>query len=315
MREIVPDSNTYTQPFDGKAAERSVGFVLILVSATAFGAMPVFARFAYASGVDAFSLLFLRFTMATTLIATIMAIRRIPLPRGRALLGLIAMGAFGYVGQSMCYFTALRLASASLVSLVLYLYPVFVAGLAAVILKERLTATKLVALAVALAGAALTIGFGGGGTPAGVAAALGAALAYSLYIIAGTRLLRSVAPIPATAVIMASTGLVYAGLVAVRGPVWPATARGLLAIVAIAAISTVLATTTFFAGLERIGPTNASLLSTFEPVVAVVLAALVLGERLAPLSLLGGALILAAAIMVARAEWQRPERSATAEPA
>ena len=137
---------------------RSLGFVLILVSAASFGAMPIFARFAYASGVDTVTLLFVRFTTATALIAAVMAVRRISLPRGKALLGLIAMGALGYVGQSMCYFTALTLASASLVSLVLYLYPVFVAGLAAVILKERLTATKLLALAVALAGAALTIG-------------------------------------------------------------------------------------------------------------------------------------------------------------
>lgn len=295
---------------------RSLGFVLILVSAASFGAMPIFARFAYASGVDTVTLLFVRFTTATALIAAVMAVRRIPLPRGKALLGLIAMGALGYVGQSMCYFTALTLASASLVSLVLYLYPVFVAGLAAVILKERLTATKLLALAVALAGAALTIGFGGRGTPAGVAAALGAALIYSLYIIGGTRLMRTVAAIPATAVIMASTGAVYAGLVVGRGPVWPATVRGLLAIVAIAAISTVVATVTFFAGLERIGPTNASLLSTFEPVVSLVLAALVLGERMPPLSLLGGALILAAAIMVARSELQGPteHRSLPAAP-
>ena len=280
--------------------------MLILVSAASFGAMPIFARFAYASGVDTVTLLFLRFAMATAMMAAMLALRRCPLPRGRALLGLVAMGALGYVGQAMCYFTALTLASAGMVALLLYLYPALVAVLAAAVLKERLSAITLVALAMALAGAALTIGFGGHGTLAGAAFAIGAAVIYSVYIIAGTRLMRLVSPLPAAAVIMASAGVVYGALVTARGPRWPASAGGVLAIAAVAVV-TVIATVTFFAALERIGPTNASLLSTFEPVVAVVLAALVLGERLAPLSLAGGALIVAAAALVARAELSRPE--------
>ena len=118
--------------------------------------------------------------------------------------------------------------------------------------------------------------------------------------------MRVVSPIPATLVIMASAGVVYAGIVAVRGPRWPATAAGLAAIAAVALV-TVVATVTFFAALERIGPTKASLLSTFEPIVSVVLAALVLGERLTPLALVGGVLIVAAAALVTHAELVRPE--------
>lgn len=285
---------------------RWVGFGLILVSAASFGAMPIFARFAYASGVDTFTLLALRFAMATAMLAAVLVVRRRPLPRGRVLAGLIAMGAVGYVGQAMCYFTALTLASAGLVALLLYLYPAMVAAASAAVLKERLPATTIVALAMALAGAAMAVGFGGGGTLAGAAFAVGAAVIYTVYIIAGTGLMRAVSPLPATAVIMASAGVVYGALVAVRGPRWPSTTGGFLAIAAVATV-TVVATVTFFAALERIGPTNASLLSTFEPVVSVVLAAVVLGERLAPLALAGGALILAAAALVTHAEIVRPE--------
>jgi drug/metabolite transporter (DMT)-like permease len=285
---------------------RWVGFGLILISAASFGAMPIFARFAYASGVDTFTLLALRFTIATAMLAAVLAVRRRALPRGKVLGGLVAMGAVGYVGQAMCYFTALTLASAGLVALLLYLYPALVAAASVAVLKERLPARTIVALAMALAGAALAIGFGGGGTLAGAAFAVGAAVIYTVYIIAGTGLMRVVSPLPATAVIMASAGVVYGALVAMRGPRWPATAGGFLAIAAVAVV-TVIATVTFFAALERIGPTNASLLSTFEPVVSVVLAALVLGERLGPLALAGGALILAAAMLVAHAELSRPE--------
>jgi len=59
------------------------------------------------------------------------------------------------------------------------------------------------------------------------------------------------------------------------------------------------------AGLKRVGPTDASMLSTLEPVVTVILAAEVLGERLRPLSLAGGALILAAVLLLAQSELRR----------
>ena len=74
-----------------------------------------------------------------------------------------------------------------------------------------------------------------------------------------------------------------------------------MAVAAIALLSTVAAITLYFAGLKRIGPTRASTLSTLEPLVTVTLAAIVLGERIAPVQMAGGALILAAVVLLARA--------------
>jgi drug/metabolite transporter (DMT)-like permease len=55
----------------------------------------------------------------------------------------------------------------------------------------------------------------------------------------------------------------------------------------------------FFAGLRRVGPTTASILSTAEPVVTVLLTFLVFGELLGPVQLLGGALVLGAVLVLA----------------
>jgi drug/metabolite transporter (DMT)-like permease len=71
-------------------------------------------------------------------------------------------------------------------------------------------------------------------------------------------------------------------------------------VLGIAIISTVAAIILFFAGLERVGPTRASVLSTVEPVCTVLLAAALLGESVAPLQLVGGALILTAVVLLAR---------------
>jgi drug/metabolite transporter (DMT)-like permease len=66
----------------------------------------------------------------------------------------------------------------------------------------------------------------------------------------------------------------------------------------IAVVSTVLAIGLFFAGLRRVGPTTASILATVEPLVTVLLAFLVFGERLGPVQILGGSLVLAAVLVL-----------------
>ena len=102
-------------------------------------------------------------------------------------------------------------------------------------------------------------------------------------------------------VVITSAAAVFVVAMLVRGPHWPQTTGGWLAIVGIALLCTVVAITLYFAGLERIGPVRASTLSTIEPLCAVVLAAILLGETLAPVQLAGGALILAGAVGIARA--------------
>jgi drug/metabolite transporter (DMT)-like permease len=71
---------------------------------------------------------------------------------------------------------------------------------------------------------------------------------------------------------------------------------------AVAIISTVLPIITFLAGLERVGPTNASILSTIEPITTVILAMLVLEEAITPLRIAGGMMILFTVIVLARNE-------------
>ena len=81
----------------------------------------------------------------------------------------------------------------------------------------------------------------------------------------------------------------------------------------LAAVSTVGAISLFFAGLERVGPTSASILATIEPVVTVMLAFLVFGERLGAVQLAGGALVLTA-VFALNAPLPR-RRAALPEPA
>jgi drug/metabolite transporter (DMT)-like permease len=279
---------------------RNVGVAFIVLSAVGYGAMPIFARFAYASGVNPTTLLFLRFAFASPVMLALVALRRARFPTGKPLAALVGLGAVIYVVQALCYFTALTRAPASLVALILYLYPVLVAVGATLAYHEPFTVSRGIALALALGGAALMIGLETGGTPEGVVLAIAAATIYAVYILAGTKVMKSVSPLAAAAVVICSTAVVYGGIAAVQGPVWPGTAAGWLFIAALSLVSTVAAIALFFAGLERVGPTSASILSTFEPAVAVTLAALLLGEAITPSKIAGGVLILAAVLVTAR---------------
>jgi len=279
-----------------------IGVFLILISGSSFGTLAIFARLAYEDGVTPITLLFLRFGIASLCMLLIMWLRGIPIPRGWILLGLAFMGGIGYVGQALSYFTALTLIPAGLVALLLYLYPAIVTILAMIILKERISKWKMIALLIALGGTVLTIGPTGGGQFLGVILGLAAAFIYSIYILVGSKITKQVTAIQSSTVVIVSAAIVSGGLVAIKGPAFPATVSGWASVIAIAIISTILAIVTFFAGLERVGPTNASTFSTVEPAVTVVLAAMVLGETISFLRIIGGMMIILAVIILARSE-------------
>jgi drug/metabolite transporter (DMT)-like permease len=283
---------------------RLIGIVLIAISAAGFGALAILGRYAYADGMDTTTILFLRFSLAAVVMAAWLAARRESLPRGATAFHLVGMGAIGYVGQSFSYFTALKYAPPGLVALLLYLYPTFVALLSAIVLHERITPVKMAALGLALAGTALTVGPEGGQLP-GVLLAISAAVIYSVYIIVGTHVMQRVSAVQSSTVIFASAGAMYGTLMVMHGPHLPATGAGWTAIALMVLIATIVPVVAFLAGLGRIGPTNAAMLSTLEPVVTVVLAALFLGDMLKPITLLGGGLILAGVLLLTHDELRR----------
>ncbi len=281
----------------------------MVVSAVGFGTLAIFGRYAYADDMDALTISSLRFSLAAIPTLVLLAVRRERFPRGSVLLRLIAMGVLGYVGAAFAYLAALKYASAGLVALLLYLYPTFVTLLAVVLLKEPFTGVKGLALGLALMGTALAVG-PLSGQALGVLFAVTSAALYAIYIIIGTDVMKSVSPVQSSAVIFATAGIGNTVLMMVTGPHLPATGRGWAAIAGLVVITTLIPVVAFLAGLKRIGPTNAAMLSTLEPVVTVVLASWLLHEMLTPVTLLGGGLILTAVLMLTRAEL-RSSRSAT----
>ena len=284
-----------------KIMKRITGILLTILSAASFGTLAIFGRYAYAAGMDTFTVLFLRFSIAAGLMAVLLVARGESLPRGQVLLQLIGMGALGYAGQSFSYLTAIKYASAGLVALLLYLYPMFVFILSVIVFHERVSGLRVIALIIALISTALTVD-PAGGELTGILLAIAAALIYSVYIIVGTNVMKHVSAVQSSTVIFASAGIVNGILTAINGAHFPTANSGWLAIAGIVLIATAIPVVMFLTGLEMIGPTNAAMLSTFEPVVTVLLAAWLFQEQLSPIALLGGVLILVAVILLTNGE-------------
>jgi drug/metabolite transporter (DMT)-like permease len=291
---------------------RIAGIMLVVASAAGFGTFAIFARYAYADGMDALTILFLRFSLAAVLLLPLLPLRSERLPRGSVLLRLISMGALAYVVASIAYLLALQYASAGLVALLLYLYPIFVTLLAILVLHEPINLAKWLALGLAVAGTVLAVG-PLSGQALGMLLAVASAVVYAIYIIVGKGVMRQVSPVQSSAVIFATAGVCNGVLMLLAGPHFPATAGGWAAIAGLVVIATVLPVVAFLAGLKRIGPTNAAMLSTLEPVVTILLAGWWLNETQTPLTLLGGGLILAAALLLTRSELRRRPASVIGE--
>ena len=281
---------------------RSSGTLLCLGSATAFGAMGVLGKLSYGEGATVGTLLTFRFALAAVPFWALAFARgaagEVRAVRGRDIAIALALGACGYAAQSGAYFAALESIDASLLSLLLYTFPAIVTGTAIGVGRERPTARRLAALALTLGGLVLVLAGAGTGAldPLGAALGLGAAVVYSTYILVSDGVAGRMRPLLLSALVCTGAAASLTTGSAMLGELRPGevTAAGWGWLACLAVVSTVVAISLFFAGLRRVGPTTASILSTVEPVVTVLLAFLAFGETLGPVQVLGGALVLAA---------------------
>lgn len=280
---------------------KTKGFLLVFLSAAGFGAMPVFARIAYRDGANMYELLTARFFIAFLVLAVYLRFRKPSRNLApKELGGAIIMGLCGYSVASLSFFSALHRISAPLASIVLYTYPTLVTCLAMLARIERMDRIKLFALLISFSGLTLVLGSAfSSADPLGMGLALLAALLYSIYVLIGNYALKE-APLTAATMwisLSAAFGIGIVGLVS-KQLTFAFGLHGWLAVAGLAIFSTVMAILLFLRGVVLVGASRASIISTLEPPITVLLAAVFLAEVLSGLQLLGGALVLGAAVLV-----------------
>ena len=218
----------------------------------------------------------------------------------RSLLALFGLGAIVYTGQSLTYFTALQTLPASLCVLIVYVYPSLVVIAGWLFLRRSVTRLHVLALAGSFAGLVLLVGGAQLHLAWGLAFAIAAPVIYTAYILLSEKVMGRVQALGGSAVIMTGAAIAFSTIALLQGKLAPpASTQGWLVVLGLALIPTMVAISTFLAGLPRVGAARASLLSTWEPVVTVILAVILFGDSFSIVQAVGGLLILGAVVMQA----------------
>jgi len=279
---------------------RSASVVMVVISAACFGTLAILTPLAYQAGTSPLPLLAWRFMFAALLLAVVASARnlRALLVGPRDLLRYGALALTGYGAASVCFFFALKFADAAVVAVLLYAYPALVTIATWVFLGEKATWGRGAAVLTTFVGCAMVVGLFGGVAHVswpGVALGMGAAVGYTLFNLLSHRWLpgRSQLVMMTYTFGIAAIGtavLTLASGQSLSTAAWQPQAWWLLG--AIVIVPTFVAVVLYLQGIRGLGPSQAAVVSTLEPLFTIVLAWLVLHQSLSWLQMAGAALVL-----------------------
>lgn len=290
-----------------------LGTALIVLCATSFGFITTLSSIAYRDGGNPDTQLLLRFVAFVGLVGPLMAALgrpiRLPVRAVAASAGLAVLSLMMSAG----YLFSVAYIPVSLAAMIFYSFPLMVGVVVVATGRESMTATKAVALLGAFAGLSLAIGPSFATLdPRGVAAALVAAVGVAFTSVYGAA---AMGRHDGLAVNLCTNAwmLLAAGLyvLAAGELAWPDSLAGGLAATA-ATLFYVVGFASWFAALRLIAPTHGAMMLNVEPVVSILAATLVLGERLGPVQIAGVVLVLGMlTLMAARGRDAARESSAS----
>jgi len=297
-----------------------LGSLTVALAASLFGMLGVLSRTAYSFGLTPYALVAWRAGVGAIAIGAFVAwgIRRGGRVvgwrsldgRGRASLGVAALTG---ATLNIAMFLAFARIPVAIVLLCFYLYPALVAGASALLGWEPMDRPRIAALVIAIGGMVAVVvggsglGTGGGLDPIGVALSLSAAVSQAVFVLVSRHGYRAVPTDQAMGVILAASACIAGALaLAASGPAalaLPFSDPGLLGLLLFAGLfAAAVPSFLFLAGIRWIGPVRAGILMLIEPLVGVGLAAVFLAEAVGPVQAAGGLAILAAAVIIQRAQ-------------
>lgn len=290
----------------GESRNSAKGLIYAVVSSSTFGLVPLFAIPALKAGVSVNSVVFYRFAISALLVGVVLLAKRESLRIEKRQLPVIAGFAFLYAATSFLLTQSYLYIPSGLATTLHFLYPVLVTILMVVFFKERLSVPVAVATLLALGGIYLLSGSEGGEiNPTGMALALTTVLTYASYIVGLNRSsIGRIDSLKLTFYILATGSLFFLANLLVRGeglaPV-PSWTTG-IDLFLLALVPTLISNLTLILAVKHIGSTTTAVLGCMEPLTAVVMGILFLGESCSLIQAWGIGIILVAVttVIVAR---------------
>lgn len=277
------------------------GTFFTLLAAMGFAAVSILTAKATATGLSLATVLAWRYVLAAVVLTAYVGSRKYQRIPPKEMLRFVTIGGFGQALLVYLALSSLRFIPAATLAFLFYTYPAWVALAQAVRGAERLDGRRALALALSFGGIGVMVGMPGatGIDWRGVALALAAAMVYGIYIPIMRTLQKDHPVAPPSAYSKIGAALAFLVLSAAdRSFTYQLTAEAWLTIGALAVFSTVLPSVFFLMGLIRLGPVRTAIVSTVEPFLTGLLAIVVLGQPLTPPTMLGGALIIGAVVVL-----------------
>jgi DME family drug/metabolite transporter len=283
-----------------------VGLLLIALAATSWGTTgSVTTILAATAGAEPLLIGAARMVVAAAVLLAVVGVRRDTLaPAPGDGWRCLALGACMAAFQ-VTYFTAVTLAGIAVTALIaICSAPLFIVGLAVVVLGERPGRRVLVALAIGVLGTALLVIGPGPSRPSappgatGMLLALAAGLAYAVYVVLTKQGLAHTAPLALTTWTFTAAALFMLPLLAWTNRPLSQVAHGWPGLLYLGVVATAGAYALYSAGLRRVPASAAGVMTLLEPLTATALGVLVFGERLGSSGALGSALLLASLLML-----------------
>ncbi len=274
---------------------------MVLASATGFAMLPIFIKLAYALGANTITILTARFILASLCLWGILRWRNLAAKVSRkTAISLCLLGIAGYGLMSTFFAASLKYLPASMSSLLLYTYPAIVTLMSFLVGVDEFNWKKGLALVLSFCGLFLILKVSFAGISLmGIMLGMASSLIYSAYLLVSSKVLKDVDPLVATTYVCSAAAITFTLTCAVTGEfVTTLPMAGWLILLAIALVSTVVGILGCFAGIRLIGPANTSIISTAEPVITVMLSVLLLAEKITPMQLGGGLLILSSILIL-----------------
>lgn len=274
---------------------------LIVVAACCFGSLTTLTLLVMREGVPLLDVVFWRFFLAAIMLFAITRRARGGASPKNVPWRLVVLGGIAQAAISYLSFKALDYLPVGELAFLFYTYPAWVTAISAARGREKLTRERLVALVIAMAGIAVMVGSPAGGTNncVGIAMALGTAFLYALYL---PMINDAQGQMPPTLssfylIIGIAASFLVVSLAAGQFTI-PVGINIWSILVLLALVGTVLAFGTLFAGLKVLGPVRTSIISTIEPFFTATLGAVVLDQALTLATIIGGAMIAIAVIVL-----------------
>ncbi len=282
---------------------RHIGIIQIIFSGICFGSLGFFGKKAYLMHITPGELLALRYFVSAILTAILIMISN---PKSFfsltkfEIISSLMLGIFGYALFSSFFFLALSGLSASLTVLLLYTYPVMIMLISHFFLNEPMTSRDIKSIFLVTIGLiGLVWGEWKVSRPIFLLFGLGAAFFYSIYILFSHKFLKKTSPLPSSFFVQLGAGVVLSLIHFSSNPIrlWEILSQHSLFILTMAILCSLMAMTLFLAGLQKVSSTEASILSTSEPISGVLIALVFLGEKFSIIQFIGGTLILLGMIL------------------